>query len=111
VAVQAALATARRAELDPAVVGALAEAGDAYGGPLLDGAPFVWVEGPREDLRRRAVDALARLCELRQAGGDAQGAMVALEQAISVDPVAEELYRRLMRLEASLNAVRFAALR
>jgi DNA-binding SARP family transcriptional activator len=29
--------------------------------------------------------------------------MVALEQAISVDPVAEELYRRLMRLEASLG--------
>jgi len=70
---QAAMATARRAELDPAVVGALAEAGDAYGGPLLDGALFAWVEGPREDLRRRAVDALARLSELRQAGGIRRG--------------------------------------
>jgi DNA-binding SARP family transcriptional activator len=96
---QAAVATARRAELDPAVAAALAEAGDAYGGPLLDGVPYGWVEGPREDLRRRAVDALARLGELRQAARDVQGALVALEQAITVDPVAEELYRRLMRLQ------------
>jgi DNA-binding SARP family transcriptional activator len=100
---QAAMATARRAQLDPAVAAALAEAGDAYGGTLLDGVPYGWVEGPREDLRRRAVDALARLGELRQAAGDTQGALVALEQAISVDPVAEELYRRLMRLEANLG--------
>jgi len=100
---QAALAAARRADLDVAVAGALAEAGDAYGGPLLDGTPYAWVEGPREDLRRRAVDALAHLAELCQAAGDSQGALAALEQAISADPVAEELYRRLMRLEAELG--------
>ena len=55
---ETALAGARRAELDPAVAAALAEAGEAYGGTLLDGAPYAWVEGPREDARRRAVDAL-----------------------------------------------------
>jgi DNA-binding SARP family transcriptional activator len=55
------------------------------------------VEIPREDTRRQAVDALARLAELRQATGDPEGALVALEQAIAADPVAEELYRRLMR--------------
>ena len=37
---QAALAAARRADLDVAVAGALAEAGDVYGGPLLDGTPL-----------------------------------------------------------------------
>jgi DNA-binding SARP family transcriptional activator len=100
---ETALAGARRAELDPAVAAALAEAGEAYGGTLLDGAPYAWVEGPREDARRRAVDALARLAELRETAGDLEGALEALERAISADPVAEELYRRLMRLQAGLG--------
>jgi DNA-binding SARP family transcriptional activator len=100
---QQALAAARRAQLDPAVAAALADAGEAYGGVLLDGAPYAWVEIPREDTRRRAVDALARLAELRQAAGDLEGALGALEQAVAADPVAEELYRRIMRLEAELG--------
>jgi DNA-binding SARP family transcriptional activator len=100
---QQALAAARRAQLDPAVAAALAAAGEAYGGVLLDGAPYAWVEVAREDLRRRAVDALARLAELRQAAGDLEGALAALEQAVAADPVAEELYRRVMRLEAELG--------
>jgi len=100
---QAALVAARRVQLDPAVAAALAEAGDAYGGTLLDGAPYAWVEAPREDTRGRAVDALARLAELRQAAGDLEGALGALEQAVAADPVAEELYRRVMRLEAELG--------
>jgi DNA-binding SARP family transcriptional activator len=100
---QQALAAARRAQLDPAVAAALAQAGEAYGGVLLDGAPYAWVEVPREDIRRRAVDALARLAQLRQAAGDLEGALGALEQAVAADPVAEELYRRVMRLEANLG--------
>jgi hypothetical protein len=56
------------------VAAALAQAGEAYGGVLLDGAPYAWVEVPREEVRRRAVDALARLAELRQATGDQEGA-------------------------------------
>jgi DNA-binding SARP family transcriptional activator len=101
--VQQALAAARRAQLDPAVAAALAEVGEAYGGVLLDGAPYAWVEVPREDLRRQAVDALARLAELRHAADDLEGALAALEQALEADPVAEELYRRIMRLEAALG--------
>jgi DNA-binding SARP family transcriptional activator len=100
---QQALAAARHAQLDPAVAAALAQAGDVYGGVLLDGAPYAWVEVPREEVRRRAVDALARLAELRQGAGDQQGALSALEQAVAADPVAEELYRRVMRLEAELG--------
>jgi Bacterial transcriptional activator domain len=94
---QAASATARRADLDTAVATALTQAGEACGGDLLESTPYGWVEIPREDTRRQAVDALARLAELRQATGDPEGALVALEQAIAADPVAEELYRRLMR--------------
>jgi DNA-binding SARP family transcriptional activator len=100
---QAALAAARRADLDSAVAAALAEAGDAYGGVLLDSSPYAWVEVPREELRRRVVDALARLAQLRQTAGDLEGALGALEQAVDADPVAEELYRRLMRLQAELG--------
>src|SRR5512132_57764 len=100
---ETALAGARRAELDPAVAAALAEAGEAYGGTLLDGVPYAWVEGPREDARRRVVDALARLAELRETAGELEGALAALEGAISADPVAEELYRRLMRLQGQLG--------
>jgi DNA-binding SARP family transcriptional activator len=70
---------------------------------LLDGTPYTWVEIPREDLRRRVVDALAHLAALRQAADDPQGALAALEQAIAADPVAEELYRRLMRLQGNLG--------
>jgi len=72
---QQALAAARHAQLDPAVAAALAQAGEAYGGVLLDGAPYVWAEVAREEVRRRAVDALARLAELRQGAGDQQGAL------------------------------------
>jgi DNA-binding SARP family transcriptional activator len=100
---QQALAAARHAQLDPAVSAALAQAGDVYGGVLLDSAPYAWVEVPREELRRRAVDALARLAQLRQGAGDQEGALSALEQAVAADPVAEELYRRVMRLEAELG--------
>ena len=100
---QTALAAARHAQLDPAVAAALAQAGDVYGGVLLDGAPYAWAEVPREEVRRRAVDALARLAELRQGAGDQEGALSALEQAVAADPVAEELYRRVMRLEAELG--------
>jgi DNA-binding SARP family transcriptional activator len=100
---QQALPASTRAQLSPEVATALAEAGEAYGGVLLDGAPYAWVEVPREDLRRRAVDALARLAELRHAAGDPEGALAALEQAVAADPVAEELYRRIMRLEAALG--------
>jgi DNA-binding SARP family transcriptional activator len=69
----------------------------------LDGVAYGWVEGPREDTRRWAVDALARLAELRQAADDLPGAVEALERAIIADPVVEELYRRLMRLQADLE--------
>jgi hypothetical protein len=70
---------------------------------LLDGAPFAWVEIPRQDTRRRAVDASARLAEPRQGAGDLEGALAALEQAVAADPVAEELSRRVMRLERELG--------
>ncbi len=92
------------AATEPAAAGeALERATAAYGGDLCDGAYYEWVEAAREDLRRRAVDASARLAELRHASGDGDGALDALEQAVRHDPYTEELYRRIMRLQADLG--------
>jgi len=101
--VEAALAAARHATSDQQVMAALGELAAAYSGGLLADADYEWARVAREELRRRAVDALARLAELRTAAGDRDGALAALEQAIQADPTAEELYRRIMRLQAELG--------
>ncbi|MGH9225295.1 MAG: BTAD domain-containing putative transcriptional regulator, partial [Acidimicrobiales bacterium] len=81
----------------------LQAAADQYGGELLAGADWPWAEVPREDLRGRAVDVLVSLAATRLVAGDVQGALEALERAIEVDPLAEQLYRRIMRLHAKLS--------
>jgi len=86
-----------------AEIRALAAAAEAYGGELLAGSPDLWVTVPREDLRRRAVNAFSRLAELLEAEGDDAGALAALGKGIAADPVREELYRRVMRLQAHLG--------
>ncbi len=82
---------------------ALTGAAAAYGGELLEGSPDAWVTIPREDLRRRAVDAFTRLAQVRETAGDDEGAVAALDKGIAADPFAEELYRRAMRLQARLG--------
>ena len=62
-----------------------------------------WVEVPREDLRGRAVDVLVSLAATRLVNGDVRSALDALERAVEVDPLAEQLYRRIMRLHAKLG--------
>jgi DNA-binding SARP family transcriptional activator len=75
----------------------------AYAGDLVDGTYYEWAEAPREDLRRRAVDAAARLAELHQQTGDPNAALAALDHAVTNDPYTEELYRRTMRIQAGLS--------
>jgi DNA-binding SARP family transcriptional activator/nucleoid-associated protein YgaU len=98
---QRALEDVRRAVDENAALAALTEAADAVTGELLPGVYYEWVEPAREDLRRRAVDALARLADLRHERGDLSGAAEALDQGVGIDPYAEELYRRLMSLDAA----------
>jgi len=100
---QRALADARDATRTADKLAALERAAAAYGGDLLAHTDYTWAEPARVDLRGRAVDALARLAELRDQAGDRHGALAALERAITVDPDCEELYRRLMRLQADLG--------
>jgi len=74
-----------------------------YGGELLNGDPWQWVEGAREDLRRRALDAVAHLAERRMEAGDLDAALTALEHGLEIDAISEELYRRTMDIQGQLS--------
>ncbi len=85
----------RQAALDRAVAD--------YDGDLLVGLDWFWLDTPREDLRQRMVDVLVWLGDRRWAAGDARAAWSALQRALEVDPYAEQIYRRIMRLQAKLS--------
>jgi len=84
-------------------VDALERAVAEYGGELLNADPWQWVEGAREDLRRRALDAVAHLAERRMEGGDLDAALAALEHGLEIDAISEELYRRTMDIQGRLS--------
>ena len=111
-----AAADARRGGDESARCAALQAVGDLYRGEPLDGVTYTWAEPVREALRRQATDALAALADLLAPAGepgagpaglavsasaDPGEALAALERAIEVDPYNEELYRRIMRLQAA----------
>lgn len=100
---ESALAVAGAQSGDPSWAGALQDAAGLYSGELVAGSVWPWAEVPREDLRGRAVDVLVSLAAMRQRGGDVRGALDALENAVDIDPLAEQLYRRIMRLQAKLS--------
>jgi DNA-binding SARP family transcriptional activator len=100
---EAALASASEKSNDPAWVESLEEAASLYKGELLAGSDWPWAEVPREDLRGRAVDVHVSLAATRLVSGDVRGALEALERAVEIDPLAEQLYRRIMRLHAKLS--------
>jgi len=100
---QAALDRAAHEADPPAQVAALEEAVACHRGDLLQGSDAIWVEPSREDLRRRAIDALVHLSELHQEADNTEAALHAIERAITLDPYAEDLYRRAMRLYAHLG--------
>jgi DNA-binding SARP family transcriptional activator len=106
---QSALAAATGAADDQAKLDALTRAAEIYAGTLLQDAGYEWVEEPREELRRQAADVAGRLAELREQAGDLDGALGALEDGARWDAYNEELYQRIMRLQARmgrLDAVR-----
>ena len=81
---------------------ALREAVALYGGTLLDGVDYSWVEPYRQALRQHALQAFVRYATA-VTDTDPESALAALERALVIDPVNETLYRRVMLLQAKLD--------
>jgi SARP family transcriptional regulator, regulator of embCAB operon len=69
--------------------------------PLLPGEEGTWVEAKRRDLIDVRERALAVLAEASLRAGDAPAAVSAAEQLISLSPLRESGYRRLMEAQAA----------
>jgi DNA-binding SARP family transcriptional activator len=75
----------------------LCEAADLVRGEVLVDEPYAdWVQGVREEYRRKVVDVLVRAGQLALELGDAGRAVSLAERAIRVDELAEGAYRVLM---------------
>ena len=89
---------------------ALEQADSLYRGELLPGCYDEWILPERDRLRQRYLQALEQLLRLFEVQGDHVTAIRYAQRLIGLDPLSEDLYRRLMRLFA-LNNDRASALR
>ncbi len=101
-------AAARRSD-QRALQAALEQADTLYRGELLPGCYDEWILSERERLRQRHLQALEQLLRLFEVHGDTLAAIRYAQRLIGLDPLSEDLYRRLMRLFA-LNNDRASAL-
>lgn len=101
---QEALAATRRARSDAEHLAALERAADLCEGELADGALWEWLDEERYPLTRAQCDALAQLAELHEPDNP-ERALQILEKARTLDPDTEEIYRRIIKIQASLGRV------
>src|SRR3989440_2594005 len=88
---------------------ALEQADSLYRGELLPGCYDEWLLPERDRLRQRHLQALEQLLRLFEVEGDTSTAIRYAQRLIGLNPLSEDLYRRLMRLFA-LNNDRASAL-
>jgi predicted ATPase/DNA-binding SARP family transcriptional activator len=88
---------------------ALEQADSLYRGDLLPGCYDEWILPERERLRQRHLQALEHLLRLFEGRGDNVTAIRYAQRLLGLDPLSENLSRRLMRLFA-LNNDRASAL-
>ncbi|MGW1680085.1 LysM peptidoglycan-binding domain-containing protein [Saccharopolyspora sp. NPDC002376] len=74
----------------------------AYHGELAEGMSALWLDGPREDAHRTALDALAGLAA-HYRGRDPHQQLQLLEHARLLNPENEAIYRDIMRAQAELG--------
>ena len=88
----------------------LRAAAELYRGPLLEGlylreAAFQdWVTGERSRLHGIALGVLMRLADRQAAAGDTADAAASLGRAQTLEPLSEEVHRRLIRLHLEAGA-------
>ncbi|GHO82168.1 SARP family transcriptional regulator [Dictyobacter formicarum] len=92
-----------------ALQAALKQADSLYRGELLPGCYDEWLLPERERLRLRHLQALEQLLHLFEVQGDTVTAIHYAQRLLGLNPLSEDLYRRLMRLFA-LNNDRASAL-
>jgi DNA-binding SARP family transcriptional activator len=97
---QAALEAARASSGEAGRLAACRTATALYRGPLADGAGYEWAEPWAETARRRALDAWTRIAEILQPAEPDQ-ALAALEAALGHDPYNEQLYQKIMHVQAA----------
>ncbi len=73
---------------------------ELYHGELCEGLDRAWLTAPREDARRRALNALGTLATSAE---DPEEAVGLLERALEHDPYNEQLHLRLARLHTALG--------
>src|SRR5438105_470348 len=100
--------TARRND-QHALQDALEQADNLYRGELLPGCYDEWILPERERLRQRHLQVLEHLLRLFEGQGDHVTAIRYAQRLLALDPLSEDLSRRLMRLFA-LNNDRASAL-
>lgn len=74
-----------------------------YKAPFCDDCYYAWLEPVRDRLRRMVVKASARLANLLMEFGEADEAIAALDRAIEIEPINEDLYRRAIAMEGRLG--------
>src|SRR5207302_2418172 len=92
-----------------AVQAALEQADNLYRGELLPGCYDEWILPERDRLRQRHLQVLEQLLRLFEVQGDTVTAIRYAQRLLGLNPLSEDLYRRLMRLFA-LNNDRASAL-
>ena len=86
-----------------ALQAALEQADNLYRGELLPGCYDEWILPERDRLRQRHLQVLEQLLRLFEVQGDNVTAIRYAQRLIGLDPLSEDLYRRLMRLFALKN--------
>jgi DNA-binding SARP family transcriptional activator len=83
---------------------------DLYGGDLLPSCYDDWIVPERERLKQILIEVLERLLQFAEAGGNYQAGIKYAQRLLQIDPLHEEIHRRLINLH-TLNNDRAAALR
>ncbi len=92
-----AIERANTAPDDSTALAALREAADLYGGDFAEGQDRAWITDYAGSYRHQILAVYARIAEIIEMDQPEQ-AIAALQHAIGLDPINEELYQRIMRI-------------